>query len=258
MEEKIHADIYEPFPNVHSPQLRLSLATCDLTVRPGNGEAWVTGTYDDLGGSLPLRVEQSGSTLHIAQHETLAESLRLEPHLAPLDLVLGKGRSFGLTIEAGLEEGKLDLGGLPLTRLDLKHSQGTLEIVFRAPNPQPMEVVNIVIAAGRLEMRGLANANFASLKVEGGQADCLFDFSGALQRSAQGRITIPQGSLEIDVLSATAARIMADSLTGTVEADDGFTRKGGAFWTHAALTSQSPLLTLRANVLMGTLHLCSH
>lgn len=257
MQEKSLINIHVPFAAASSPQLHLGLAACRLTVRPGENQAWVTGTYDDLEGSLPLRVQESSSGVSIVQHETLAESLRLEPRLAPLDIALGKGQPFGLAIESGLLEGSMDFSGLPLTDLNVKHSQGRLEILFSAFNPQPLNALNLFVAAGRLEARGLANANFNKLSVEGGEANCVFDFSGKLRRAAQGSISIPQGSVEILVPPEIPACVKLESLTGVIDVGHGFTKKSGAFWTQAGQAGHAPLLTLKVSVLMGDLHLLS-
>jgi hypothetical protein len=95
------------------------------------------------------------------------------------------------------------------------------------------------------------------MNVEGGEAECVFDFSGEMQRPAQGKITIPQGSLEMHVPAVTAARISAETLTGSVNLGEGFTKKAGAFWNQAALAVQEPILKLRASVLEGAIRLRS-
>lgn len=247
-------NIHVPFPETGSSQLQLKLAACRLTLSPGKTEPWVTGTYDDLDGSLPLHLQRSGGIFSIIQRETLAESLRLESRLAPLDLTLGTGQRFGLTLDAGLLETHADLGGLSLTSLEIKPGKGRQEIRFSAPNPEPMRAINIHAGKAHLEMRSLGNANFANLNVDCGEADCLFDFGGKLQRPAESKITIPQGSVEILVPAATAARVTVESF-GAVDIDNGFTRQKGSFWNQAALAGQVPVLTIRATVLSGSVRL---
>jgi hypothetical protein len=92
--------------------------------------------------------------------------------------------------------------------------------------------------------------------VDGGQADCLFDFSGELRSPAQGKITIPQGSVEMHVPASKAARITVETF-GAVDLGDGFSKKSGAFWNQAALAGQAPVLKIQVTVLMGTMRLYS-
>jgi hypothetical protein len=244
-------DIKVPFPEARSPELHLELSSCLLNLRPSESDSWVAGTYDDLNGSLPLRIQEDGASLRIVQNETLEEKLRLQPRLPPLDLALGKGRAFGLSLVSGLVEGRADLSGLSLTRLEIRHGKGDQEIVFAAPNPQSMESIRISAGAARLAVRGLGNANFSRLKVDGGLADYLLDFSGTLRRPAQGEITIPNGSVEIQIPETTAARISVKAITGSVDAGEGFTRKSGAYWNKAAVKGQAPLLVLKVTVIVG-------
>jgi hypothetical protein len=244
-------DIKVPFPESRSPRLQLELSSCQLNLRPGDGESWVSGRYDDLNGSLPLEIQQDGGSLRIVQNATLEEKLRLQPRLAPLDLALGKGRAFGLSLVSGLVEGRADLSALPLTRLEIRHGKGDQEFVFAAPNPQPMEFIGISAGSAKLAMRGLGNANFSRLKVDGGLADYLLDFSGTLNRPAPGEITVPNGSVEIQVPATTAARITVKTITGSVQVGEGFTRRSGAYLNEAAVKGQAPLLALKVTVIVG-------
>jgi hypothetical protein len=256
MIETSRLNIHVPFPDVASAELHLALAACQLNVKPGQGEAWVTGTYDDLSGSLPLKIQQNGSMVNITQQETLAEALRIKSRLAPLDLMVSGSQPFGLILEGGLLESRLDLSGLPLTRLDVKPGKGYQEILFNAPNPERMQTMNIRVGTARLELRGLGNANFANLNLDGGQADCLLDFSGELRYPAQAKITIPEGSLEIHVPMEMPTRLAIETF-GTMNIGEGFKRKGGALLNPAALAGQTPILNIKATVLMGSVRLRS-
>ncbi len=142
-------------------------------------------------------------------------------------------------------------------RTFMKHGDGKQIVFFKTPNPQPMDDLNIVASVGRMEMRGLGNANLTRMKVEGGETDCLLEFTGALRLPAKGSITIPQGSVEILVPAATAAHISTETLNGTVDMDGSFTRRGGAFWTQAAVEGRAPVLTLKVTVLVGVIRLGS-
>ncbi|HSL45889.1 MAG TPA: hypothetical protein VK897_20825 [Anaerolineales bacterium] len=256
MIETSRLNIHVPFPDVASPQLHLVLAACQLNLQPSQGEAWVTGTYDDLAGYLPLKIQQNGSMLIIMQRETLAETLRIKSRLAPLDLMVSGSQPFGLILEGGLLESRVDLSGLPLTRLEVKPGKGSQEVLFNAPNPERIQTMNIRVGAARLELRGLGNANFANLNLDGGQADCLVDFSGGLRYPAQARITIPEGSLEIHVPTETPTRLAIETF-GTMNIGEGFKRQGGALLNPAALAGQTPILSIKATVLTGSVRLRS-
>jgi hypothetical protein len=171
------------------------------------------------------------------------------------DLALGTAKPFRLTVEIGASANQLDLGGVPISRLAVRHGAGKTEIDFSAPNPQPMTLMEISAGAGSTELRNLANARFAELLVEGGMAAYVIDFGGALQQDAHARINVALSSAEIVVPAMTAAKISTESPLGHIELGDGFTAKEGAFWTPAAMEGRTPLLTISANVALASLRL---
>jgi hypothetical protein len=104
-------------------------------------------------------------------------------------------------------------------------------------------------------MRGLANANFADLTLNGGAAAFVCEFSGTLRRNANVRLNTGMSSLEVVVPGTTATRITVDALLGSLQPDDGFTTRDGGYWTAAAVAEGSPVLTIRAGVALGLLRL---
>lgn len=255
MAELIRTEIDVPFPEVAEPHLQLELNSCRLTLRPGGEAARVRGTYDDVEGSMPLIVQQAGATVHIKQRPSLTEMLRLVDRMVPLDLVIGTGRPFALHLDVGASEGRLELGGLPLTRLEIQNGSAEQEIAFSAPNQERLRCMHVTAPRGRLTMRGLANANFDTLTVDAAEASCVVDLSGVLSRPGQAKITCVQGSLDIFASAATAVRIKLDAGLGTVDVAPGFTRKAGAYWNKAALAGYGPALDVRAAVLVGEVRL---
>ena len=154
-------------------------------------------------------------------------------------------------------ENRLDLGGLPITRLSFKHGAGKSVIDFSAPNPQVMTLLDIVAGAGSTELGHLANARFAELSVEGGMASFTLDFSGTLQQDAHAHIASGLASVEVNVPASTAARVRAESPLGHIDVGAGFTTRVGAFCSPAAAEGQTPVLTIEANIALGRLTLRS-
>lgn len=229
------------------------VGACRIRVVPGEGEAWITGTYDDPAGTLPLRVAQEGGTVRITTGQDMANVFGLLSGVPRLDLALGKGRPYAMTLEAGATDSSFDLGGLPITQLAIKQGAGKNESDFSAPNPESMSLLTLGAGAVSTEVRNLANANFAELRVDGGAASYKLDFGGALRQSASVRISTGMSAVEIVIPAATAAKITSESLLGGLSVGDGFMKKEGAFWTEAALAGKTPLLTVRTSVALGSL-----
>lgn len=243
-----------PYSEATDLHLRISVGACRLRVMPGEGDAWVSGSYDDPSGSLPYRVTQEGGTVRITQERNWPDFFNLFGSGMPrFDLNLGKARSYALTIETGASDNNLDLGGLPITRLEIKTGAGKMDLDFSAPNPQPMTLFNVSAGATAMDFKGLGNANFTELFVEGGAASYRFDFGGALQQNGHVRISTGVSSLELRIPASMAARITPESVLGGVDIGDGYTKKEGAFWTEAAVRGETPVLTVRTNVALGSL-----
>jgi hypothetical protein len=167
-------------------------------------------------------------------------------------LALGKAGPFRLTIEIGASENQLDVGGVPISRLVVRHGAGKTVTDFSAPNPQPFTLMEICAGAGSAPLRNLANAHFAGLLIEGGMAAYVIDFGGVHQQDAHAPVNAALASLDI-VAPTTAAEVVAESLLGHFALGDGVTAREGAFWTRAAIQGRTPLLTISATVTLASL-----
>jgi hypothetical protein len=121
------------------------------------------------------------------------------------ELELGRQRPFALTIETGASEFDLDLGGIPLSRLMVRQGAGKFELGFLAPNPEPMQLLDVSSGAAGIELEILANANFSEMRLSGGAARYELDFGGTLSRDAQVNIETGVSGVELTVPASTAA-----------------------------------------------------
>ena len=243
------------YPDAVDRQLKITVGACRLKIKPGDGEAWIEGVYRDPSNSLPAKVVQEGPTVRISQAPEWANVFNLPSGFPAFDLSLGKARPFALTVESGASDNEIDLGGVPISRLAIKQGAGKMVIDFSAPNPEAMSMLGLGAGAGGVEVRNLANANFAEMTAEGGAVAYQLDFGGVLQRNAHVRVSTGMASVEIRVPASTASKIYTESVLGSLDVGDGFTKKEGAFWTSAALVGGAPVLTIHANAALGSLSL---
>jgi hypothetical protein len=248
-------DINVPYPSTSDLNLRITVGACRLRIVPGDGQDWITGTYRDAGNALPLRVYQEGSTVHITQERNWADVFGWLSSVPALELAIGKQRPFALTLETGASENDVELGGVPVTRLVTKHGAGRINLSFSEPNPQQMSLFNLAAGAGDMNLRDLANANFAEMVVEGGAAAYRFHFGGTLKRNAHARIQAGVCSVQLAIPRTLSAKVTTESVIGGLAVGDGFTKREGAFWTGAAVSGGDPVLTVRVNVALGSLNL---
>ena len=243
------------YPDVERPRLRISVGACRMRIAPGDQKTLVSGTYVDPTRSVPVKIDEQGDTIRISQRQRWSEILGWFSGVPEFDLTLGTKLPYQLLLEAGASELKLDLGGLPLKRLEVRHGAGKMDIDYSSPNPEPMSILNLGAGAGSIDVRNLANANFDEMILEGGAAAYKLGFGGQLQRDGHVRISTGVSSVDLAIPSSTAAKLYSESVMGTVHVDQSFTKAKGAYWTEAAAAEESPALTIRLTVALGSLNL---
>jgi len=244
------------YPAADDLHLRLALGACRFKAEPAEGEDWVTGICHDPTGKRAPRIVEEGGTVQITESEPSWERIPAVFGGVPrYELVIGKERPFALTIETGASEFDLDLGGVPLRNLMVRQGAGRFELSFSAPNPHPMELLEVSSGAAGIELENLANANFSEMRLSGGAAGYELDFGGTLSRDSEAKIEAGLSGVEIEIPASTAAKIVAETTLGSVNVGDGFTKREGAFWTEAGTAGDKPLLTIRAGVRLGSLQL---
>ncbi len=249
------AEINIAYPEAADLHLRIRVGACRLKIIPGDGAAWVTGDYQYPKGALPLKIDRSGGSVTITQDYDVTGFGGLIRFTPRFELALGRAKAYALTLEAGASDVAVDLGGIPLKELIIKQGAGRAEFDFSAPNPQEMASLLANSGAVALQMKSLSNANFAEMAFDGGAASYRFGFGGILRRDAKAKITTSMAPVGISIPSTTAARVVENTVAAALDLGDGFTKKGGAFLTEAALAGKTPVLTIQANISLGSLAL---
>lgn len=233
-------------------KLHLQLGACRLTASPSDTPHWLEGNYQHLESALPPKLEQSGGTVKLSQDFS---GIRLRGWTNPPTFHLNFGRSkpFALQVEGGAAEMTYDLGGLPLRGLVIKQGAGSFDFNFSTPNPESIELVTVEVGAGALKLKNLLNANFTRMKMTGGAAEYKFDLGGELRQHAEMDLDIGLASVDLRIPPSLAVKLIPDTTLASVEIGDGFTKKDGAYWSQAALSSPSYLLTIKANIALGSM-----
>lgn len=253
--ETTTAEINLAYPETNDLHLKIRVGACRLKIVPGEGTAWVTGSYQYPKGALPLKIEKSGGSATITQDYDVTALGGLLRYTPRFHLALGKSKPHALTLEAGASEVLVDLGGVPVRELFIKQAAGMAQFDFSSPNPHEMSSLTVNSGAVALQMKNLSNARFVDMSFDGGAASYKFDFGGALRRDARVKISTSMAQVSIRIPSAMAARVIENTVAAALDLGDGFMKKAGAFLTEAALAGKTPMLTIRANISLGTLNL---
>jgi len=142
--------------------LRVALAACHFKAEPGGAEPWITGACHDPTGKRPPRIVEGGGAVRISEGGPSFEQITAVFGGVPrYELELGKGRPFALTIETRASEFEMDLGGVPVSSMEVRQGAGKFELDFSAPNPYAMKQPEVSSGAAGIELENLANANFS-------------------------------------------------------------------------------------------------
>src|ERR671916_2817721 len=132
------------YPAAEDLHLRVAIGACRFGARPGEGDAWVAGTYPDPTDRRPTRIVEEGSSVTNTEEEPSFERISAVFGGVPrYELRLGRQRPFALSIETGASEVDLDLGGIPLSRLTVRQGAGKFELGFASPNPEIMQLMEV-------------------------------------------------------------------------------------------------------------------
>jgi len=235
-----------PLPDVALRKLKFSFGPSRIKLGPGDFDAWVEGTYEDPTGFLPLRIDENGGNLHIAQDFRRGSSVR---HLPQFNLRLGKGGPYAIQIEARAnQDSEFDFGGLPLTELEITHGAGKFPVNFSAPNSAEMSKLHVSCGATDTRLINLANANADVIAIDTGAASVKLDFGGTLSRDTSVAISSGIAQLEVTIPSTTAAKVIPTGFLGGKFPGTGFMNRDGVFLNDAAIAGDTPVLTIAASV----------
>lgn len=225
---EVTKDIKADYPDADEVNLALRFGAGEMTLNPG-ADVLVDGTatynYDELkpevntdGGDVEVRVGDG--------------NLNIFPNLNNLknvwDLKLGD-QPMNLSIESGAYDGTFELGGLSLTRLDIKDGAANVELAFSEPNPVEMSTFTYSTGASDVKITGLANANFSFFDFSSGAGDYTLDFSGDLQRDASVKIETGLSNFIIIVPEGVDAVVTVQGGLSNVNAGPGWERSGSDY-----------------------------
>ena len=112
-----------PYPNTKDLHLKVIAPLCSLVISPGLGNAWVTGKYNDPKDVMALNITHSENATQIIAAGAFAYRT-LRKYLPNMRLSFGRLHPFALSISAGDISDHLDLGGIPLTSLQIQYGAG--------------------------------------------------------------------------------------------------------------------------------------
>ncbi len=244
-----------PAPAADPISLILDFGAGKLTLAPGAASALVEGmaTYNVTDFKPEISVD--GGNVRISSGDLEVEGLpsfRNKNFTNEWDLKLG-AQPMALKINSGAYQGRMELGGLSLSSLEVNDGAADVAMKFSQPNLIQMDTLRYATGASNVELSGLGNANFANMIFRSGAGNYTLDFSGQLQRDAN--ITIDSGVSQVVIIVPTGVSAVVTFKGGlsNITTGEGWS-KTGADYVHSG---SGPQLTFTITLGAGNLELKS-
>ena len=136
-----------------------------------------------------------------------------------------------LKVAAGVGEARLSLSDLKISRIDFESGVGEAKISSYEPNAVPCDYIKIKNGVGRLDATGLGNLNFKDLEFEGGVGGASLDFTGEWKRSANIRLKLGVGGVNVRLPREVGVRVDAEKNFLSGLHLDGFRRQNSYYYS---------------------------
>ncbi|MFM8876715.1 MAG: toast rack family protein [Anaerolineae bacterium] len=247
---EVTEDIKVEYPDADEINLKLRFGAGQLILNP-DAALLVDGTATYNYDELKPEINTDGSDVEVRVGDG---NVNIFPNLNNIknewDLELGD-QPMNLSLESGAYEGEFELGGLALTRLDIKDGASNVEISFSKLNPVEMSTFTYNTGASDVKITGLANANFSLFDFSSGAGDYTLDFSGELQRDASVKIETGLSNFIIIVPEGVNAVVTVQGGLSNVNAGSSWERSGSDY----VQKGEGPTLTFVIEMGAGNLTL---
>ena len=170
-------------------------------------------------GRLDLGVEGTKHNIRWSKNDT-----------QEMELSLARGVPMNLDIEFGAARADLDLGGLQLTRLNLRTGASESRIVVSERNPVRMSNASVEVGAADFHMMNLGNLNSERIDVDAGVGKVVLGFQGDWQGDATVSVDMGLGALELRFPEGLGVRLVKDTFLTSLDSE-GLIKQGDSFYS---------------------------
>lgn len=233
-------------------RLYLNFAAGELRVSSGAGDRVVSGMARYNVEELKPDVVVGGNEVTVETGDLSIEGIPAfrDNLINEWDLQLGEV-PIDLTIGAGAYQGRIDLGGLSITNLDVTDGASDVELEFSEPNQVQMDEFRYETGASNVELSGLANANFSDMTFRGGAGNYTLEFDGNLERDADVQIDVGVCQLTLIVPDGVSARLEFEGGLSNVDVQGGWSRSGNLY----TVEGDEPTINVHIDMGAGNLQL---
>lgn len=233
-------------------ELNLEFVAGDLKLSPGASGYLASGKATFNAVDFGPKVESTGSSYTLSQGDQGIEGIPVaqEDLINEWDLQLAD-TPMSLNIQAGAYNGNFELGGLSLEKLSISEGGSSLTCAFSEPNHVEMSSFTFSTGGSSLELKGLANANFAQMTFNAGAGDYTLSFDGDLQRDANVTIDAGVGTLNLTVPEDINTQLIFDGGLTTINTSGVWSQNDTVY----TISGSGPSLSITVKMGAGTLNL---
>ncbi len=175
--------------------------------------------------------EYENNSLRIGA-ETLGRRVRFGRDRTHGEMVLALSRDvpMDLSMDFGAVHAEIDLGGIPLTRLDIEAGASQSLIDISEPNPESMSRANMDVGAAEFTVLNLGNLNAERIDIDAGVGDIELGFTGDWRQNAEVSVDMGLGSLVLRFPRGLGVRLEKDTFLTSFDSQE-LVKRGDAYYS---------------------------
>jgi hypothetical protein len=158
-----------------------------------------------------------------------------------------------LTVKAGAYQGDMEFEDYAFTNFTINDGASESKITFSSPNKSEMEDLVYKTGASKVELFGLANANFKKMSFDCGAGSYTLDFSGKLTREAHVTINSGVSNIEILIPEGVNSQVNVSGGLNNIDLEGTWTSTNSSFSTEGT----GPTITIDIDMGVGNVSLVS-
>ncbi|MFN2399836.1 MAG: hypothetical protein ABR543_14545 [Gemmatimonadaceae bacterium] len=158
-----------------------------------------------------------------------------------LALLIGRSAPLDLSVETRAVEGKMELGGLSLSRLHIKSRGSDVAMQFSHPNRDVLTDFDLDAAAADIKIEGIGRAHATRIQARARIASVDLDFSGDWTGNSELRLDVAFGQVTLRVPSNVGVKIQVDKFAADFS-HSRLVERDGAFYSENWATASRKLV----------------
>ena len=216
-----------------SLQAEIEFAAGVLKVRPGSpGSLYRMELSYDPERFAPLsKVDSTGTDLRLGIKSSGQAGISVGlKNDRPQDglIELNPRTILSLDVSLGATEADLDLGGLRVSRAEIRTGASETTLRFSSPNRVQCEQLSISVGAAEFSAYQLGNSDCQTIRLDGGVGGVLVDLTGAWKRDATIALAVALGDISLVLPREVGVELTLDRFLSNFN-PEGFVQEGRVY-----------------------------